>query len=114
MQLGQLRSKLKQFSDLNTVLLAVDPHDGVSARYLLKEAGATTDDLDFSLLLDPAFVASSQYGVSFQMRIHTEWSNRPATFVIDKSGILRFAQRAETFNDRPSPDQLIELIRGLE
>jgi len=108
-----LRSKIKQFKELDTVLLAVDPHDGVSAKYLLKEAGATTDDLDFQLLVDPMFHASSQYGVSFQMRIHTEWSNRPATFLIDKSGILRFSQRAETFNDRPNVNRLFELIRAL-
>jgi peroxiredoxin len=46
------------------------------------------------------------------MRIHTEWSNRPATFIIDRDGILRYARRAQTFSDRPSANEVLaELAR---
>jgi len=113
MQLGQLRAKLAQLSELNAQLLAVDPHDGASAKYLLKDAGLSTDDLNFPLLLDSSLTVSAMYGVAFQMRIHTEWSNRPATFIIDREGIIRFAQLADTFNDRPNVKTIEAELRKL-
>ena len=53
-------------------------------------------------------------GVAFQMRIHTEWSNRPATFIVDKEGMLRYAHRARSFADRPGADEIISELRKLE
>ena len=50
---------------------------------------------------------SATYGVAYQMRIHTEWSNRPATFIVDKSGRIAFEHRAEKYNDRPKPKELL-------
>jgi peroxiredoxin len=114
MQLGQLRARLSKLTDLNAQLLAVDPHDGFSAKFLLKDSGLTTDDLNFPLLLDPALTVSAEYGVPFQMRIHSEWSNRPATFVIDKDGIIRFAHYATTFNDRPKVETIEGELRKLK
>jgi peroxiredoxin len=105
---------LKTFDKTNAQIIAVDPHDSWSAKYLLKEAGASTDDLSFPMLMDPSLTVSSMYGVSFQMRIHTELSNRPATFVIDKAGVIQFAQRANQFNDRPSAKKILEVLNGLE
>lgn len=98
--------------EVNTQLWAIDPHESYSAKYLLKDAGLTTDDLSFPVLIDPSLTVSAAYGVPFQMRIHVEWSNRPATFVIDQQGILRFAHRAETFGDRPKADEILDLIRN--
>ncbi len=48
------------------------------------------------------------------MRIHVEQSNRPATFVIDREGILRFARRATTFSDRPTPDEVLAVLRSFD
>ena len=81
---------------------------------MLKDAGASTDDVFFPLLMDPTQTVSAEYGVAFQMRIHVERSNRPATFIIDKEGIVRFAQRAERFNDRPTPKKINEVLKSLE
>ena len=63
--------------------------------------------------MDPSLTTSLAYGVAFQMRIHTELSNRPATFVIDKEGIIRYAKRAEMFNDRPKPTDIIDVLKSL-
>ena len=65
------------------------------------------------MLTDPSLTVSAAYGVAFQMRIHTELSNRPATFVIDKAGTIRFEQRAKTFADRPTADQIIQVLKNL-
>ena len=92
-------------------LLAVDPHELWASRALLKETGLDTDVLNYPLLLDPAHTVSATYGVAFQMRIHTELCNRPATFVIDRDGVLRYARRAQTFGDRPSPDNVLAELK---
>ena len=70
-------------------VLAIDPHESWSAKYLLKDSGLETADVNFPLLMDPSLTVSATYGVAFQMRIHTELSNRPATFIIDKQGVIR-------------------------
>ena len=81
---------------------------------MLKDAGSSTDELFFPLLMDPTQTVSATYGVAFQMRIHVERSNRPATFIIDKEGILRYAKRGETFFDRPKPEDIVEVLEGLD
>lgn len=108
-----MRDKLKQFESLDAQLLVVDPHEAWSGKYLLKETGLTTDDLNYPLLLDPSLTVSAVYGVAFQMRIHTEVSNRPATFIIDQSGVLRYEKRARSFGDRPSPDEIVKQLQQL-
>ena len=95
-------------------LLAIDPHEAWSARYLLKEVGFGEDDVKYPLLADASLTVSARYGVAFQMRIHTEWSSRPATFVIDPQGVIRFAQRAKTFSDRPSPAKILAELEPLQ
>jgi peroxiredoxin len=109
-----LREKLDTIRDLNAELLSVDPHEVWSSRFLLKETGLSTDDLQFPLLIDPSLTVSATYGVAFQMRVHTETSNRPATFIIDKPGVLRYARRGKTFGDRPSPDQIVAELKKLD
>jgi peroxiredoxin len=108
-----LRDKLSAIREAGAELLAVDPHEAWASRALLKETGLSTDDLNFPLLLDPALTVSATYGVAFQMRIHTELSNRPATFIIHRDGILRYARRALTFGDRPSADDVLAELKKL-
>ena len=103
-----MRGKLDEFKDQKVQLLAVDPHESWSAKYLLKESGFETSDVNYPLLTDPALVASATYGVAFQMRIHVEESNRPATFIVDREGVLRYAKRAKTFSDRPNPSDIVK------
>jgi peroxiredoxin len=105
---------LADLQNLNAQLIAVDPHEAYSAQRFLKEVGLATDDLHYPLLLDPACVVSATYGVAFQMRIHTELSNRPATFIIDSEGIIRYARRGEKFSDRPTPDEIIAELEKLK
>jgi peroxiredoxin len=108
-----LREQVALFKEAGAQLLAVDPHEHWSARYLLKDSGFDTDDLNFPLLADPAQTVSATYGVAFQMRIHTEWSNRPATFIIDKGGVIRYARLAKSFADRPRPKEILEELHKL-
>jgi peroxiredoxin len=94
-------------------VFAIDPHESWAAKALLRQAGKTTDDLSLPLLLDPSLTVSASYGVLFQMNIHIEESNRPATFIVDREGILRYAHRAKSFGDRPSPDDVLAEVGKL-
>ncbi len=102
-----MRDRLADLDKAGAQLLAVDPHEDWSAKHLLKEVGLQAGDVQYPLLTDPAQVVSAIYGVAFQMRIHTEVSNRPATFIIDPRGVLRYARRAKTFSDRPSVSEIL-------
>ena len=108
-----MREALETFDGLNAQLLAVDPHEVWSARHLLKRTGLSSDDIHFPLLMDPSQTVSATYGVAFQMRIHVEVSNRPATFIIDKNGFIRYARRAQTYADRPTLKQIVEQLKKL-
>jgi len=108
-----LRGKLADINDQAAQLLAVDPHEVWSAKFLLKETGLSTDDLQYPLLMDPSLTVSAAYGVAGQMRIHTEWSNRPATFIIDKEGVIHYAHRGTNFNDRPTVNQVLAELQKL-
>ena len=41
-----------------------------------------------------------------------ELSNRPAVFIIDKAGILRYARRAKTYADRPKPAEIVRELKS--
>ncbi len=111
--LASLRQGLDKFKDLDAVLLAVDPHEIWAAKALLRETGLSTDDLQYPLLLDPTLTTSAEYGVAMQERIHTDVSDRPATFIIDRDGVLRYERRAETIPDRPTAEEVVAELRKL-
>ena len=94
-------------------VFAIDPHESWAAKALLEEAGQSTDDLRVPLLLDPSLTVTAAYGVAFQMSIHVEESSRPATFVIDKDGVLRYEKRATSFSDRPKPEEILDELEKL-
>ena len=108
-----MREQLDAIAKFDAVVLAVDPHESWSAKFLLKEVGFDKDDVHYPLLTDPTYTVSAAYGVAFQMRIHTEVSNRPGTFVIDRKGILRYAKRGRNFADRPTPEAIISELDKL-
>ena len=108
-----MREKLTAIEGEGAQLLAVDPHEVWSAKFLLKETGLSTDDLQFPLLMDPDQTVSATYGVAFQMRIHTELSNRPATFIIDRNGVIRYARLATGFADRPGAEEIVTTLKAI-
>ncbi len=108
-----MRNRLKDFDAAGAQVLVVDPHESYRVRHLLKEAGFDSGDVHVPILADPSHTVSATYGVAFQMRIHTEWSNRPASFIIDRDGTIRFAHPAKSFSDRPTPDVLLRELEKL-
>ena len=102
---------MDRFDAAGVQILVVDPHESYRVRHMLKDSGLEAKDLHVPVLADPTHVVSATYGVAFQMRIHTEWSNRPATFIIDKKGTLRYARLGRSFSDRPRPDDILKELQ---
>ncbi len=110
-QLAQLRGKIKDFRSAGAELFFIDPHEVWSGRHFLDKLGLQAAEGGQEVLLDPALLASAAYGVAMQMRIHTQLSNRPATFIVDSNGVLRYERRAKHFADRPSADELLHELK---
>jgi len=103
--LARLRKEIVRFEKAGAAVLVVVPHDKARVKTWAKKAGGA-----YPVLCDPGFVASCRYGVAFQMRIHTDTSNTPGTFVIDKAGVLAWAhvgQGKRNWADRPSVDEML-------
>ena len=108
-----MRDNVTEFEQAGAQVLVVDPHEQWSAKQFLKEIGLGTADVSYPLLLDPTNVVSATYGVAFQMRVHTEISNRPATFVIDRHGVIQYERRGQTFGDRPTVEEMLDVVKKL-
>jgi len=54
-----LRKKLSTIEGLNAQLLAVDLQEVWSAKFLLKDTGLSTDDLQYPLLMVPSLTVSA-------------------------------------------------------
>jgi peroxiredoxin len=61
---------------------------------------------------DPSFTTSADYGVALQDFFAD--GNWPATFVIDREGVIRFAQRSKNGIDRTSVARLLKAVDELE
>lgn len=108
-----MRDKISEFEKRGAQIVAVDPHESHQVRYMLRSVGHRADELTYPILADPAHTVSATFGVAFQMNIHTEWSNRPATFVLDKDGVIRYERCGKTFSDRPKPEELLRELDRL-
>lgn len=85
------------------------PHERCRTKWWAEKTGRTVP-----FLADPGFWVSSLYGVACQMRIHTDTSNTPATFVIDKRGIIRWAHigtGARNWADRPTVETTLAKVQ---
>lgn len=71
-------------------------------------------DLDVPVLLDPASTMSATYGVALQLQFREgtlPWSARPATLIIDRAGVLRYADDYEDRSPLWTPLQLLDDLR---
>lgn len=69
----------------------------------LRSRGTGAEETQCPVLADPSLTTSADYGGSV-----------PATFIIDRDGILRFEYRGKGTFDRPSVDRLLETLDGLK
>jgi len=125
---------MKDFERRDAQVLVVQPHEGYRIRYMLRYA-QMKDRKDYRprpidqrldniswliepggfhwpILSDAASTAAATYGVAFQFRFD-ELSNRPATFVIDRGGLIRYERRGNGATDRPNAAELLQILDDL-
>jgi peroxiredoxin len=108
-QIAQLRKQRRRIEELGASLLMIESHEKFRLKTTMRNSGAA-GATDFPILADPSQTVSASYGVAMHARAHTEWSNRPASFVIDRSGIIRLAHR-DPADHRIDPEDLIQVLQ---
>ncbi len=69
--------------------------------------------LEFAILADPDLAVIDRYGVRHAEGIPGADIARPATFILDREGVVRWRDLTENYRVRPSPDDLLRAIDGL-
>jgi peroxiredoxin len=102
----ELQRDYETISGLNAEILAVSVDDLPGARQAVQDLG-----LEFPVLSDQAAEVVSVYGV---FNLHNNDLPTPATFIIDREGVIRWEYIGETAaSDRPSNSLIIEQLRQL-
>jgi peroxiredoxin Q/BCP len=73
---------------------------------------ATHFGLTFPILADPDLTAIGRWGVRHAQGAQGGDIARPATFVIDANGQVRWRDLTESYRRRPSPDDVLRALDG--
>lgn len=106
-----LGSSKSDFEAADAEVFVVIPHERCRTKWWAERSKGMV-----KILADPGFLVSSMYGVAFQMQVHTDISNTPGTFVIDKQGVLRWAKVGtgkRNYLDRPTAKQTLAQVKEL-
>jgi hypothetical protein len=98
-----LRERIKRFEARDAQWLTVIAQDPFYV------GGMPGGQVPYPVLADPAATVSATYGVAFQVKNvgSNGWANRPATFVIDREGVIR------SVADDPQTD-LLQVLKDLD
>jgi peroxiredoxin len=109
-QAASFRQISRELDAIKAEVLVVESHpvdrirETLDTRSRRRRRGAEPvipDDVPaVTYLADPDSIVAATYGVAFQWSHGDEWSNRPATFLIDDAGIVQAIHRAESYMDR--------------
>ena len=69
--------------------------------------------LPFNILIDESRAVSKAYGVWHRIGLDAWNIARPAVFLIDRSGAIRYSFVGQTQKDFPSHDELLRQIQAL-
>ena len=109
MQLAQL---LDEKQKATTQILVVSVDSGAQSQSLIERLAAQGIDVDdIHFLEDREHRVIDRYGL-FNPQVHLGVAH-PATYVIDDSGIVRWAFAKESYTQRAPNAQIIEALSGL-
>ena len=97
----------EEFKKSGVAVFTIECHDRYRSNVMVGGR-----DLWWPHLVDLAGAIGAMYGVDpMEFIVHDEWINRPATIVVDKGGVVRFAYYGTYWGDRPSIKQTLEMIK---
>jgi len=103
-----LHDNLSILRDHNAEPVLIVPHEKIRTRAWKKLAGN-----ELIVLADSGFEVSLMYGVAFQMPVHSDTSNTPGTFLVNRDGIIKKAwagQGEENWADHPGLPEILNAI----
>lgn len=108
-ELCSVRDNLTMYNNLNAVVFGISVD---SAHTLLKFK--TDQNLNFELLSDFNKVASPLYGSMYdEFVLGMKGVSKRAAFVIDKNGIVQYAEVLEKAGDLPNFDAINSILQSL-
>ena len=111
-QLAELRSLLDSELERDTELLVVSVDGESETRTTVARISRDSVQPDFRFLMDEDHAVIDRYGI-----LNQSGSRRgiphPATYVIDKSGIVRWRDVQTDYTIRPTNDQILAELRAL-
>jgi peroxiredoxin len=106
-QTSRLMSNYAEFAKRDAEVLVVFPGPSeYVAEFLQKSQAEQAGTLPFPLLLDREFAAVDRLGIRADLA-------KPATYIIDKKGRVRFAYVGAHLSDRPSVKAMLEQLDSI-
>ncbi len=111
-QLAGLRQLLDADMKKDTELLAVSVDDSTGTRKTITRVSADGVEPDFAFLSDPDHAVIARYGI-----LNPNGGDRgiphPATYVIDRTGVVRWRDIETDYKIRPANDSIVTAVRAL-
>ena len=89
--------------------ISIDSHQD-SKKLVQKLKGRSTGEFDFLLLEDRDHKVINRYGI---LNPDGKGWPHPATYVIDKTGLVRWKFVEVDYTKRPSNEQILRALRGI-
>jgi len=89
-------------------LVAIVAQKAEAVRRYVEETG-----LPYDILIDETRAVAKSYGVWHAWGLDAYNIARPAVFLIDRSGVIRYSFIAKRQDQYPSPEEIIEAIEEL-
>lgn len=106
--MGHIREKIDQFHERDTSVVGVlaEKMENVK-KYALKE------NLPFPLLVDEDRKTIKDYGVYIRLNFESYNISRPANFILDGQGIIRYIYIASHQRDFPEDEELYKNLDAI-
>lgn len=103
-----MQSDYERIAELDTELLFINPEDLDQTRDFVAKSKVTREALSFPVLADPDRAIPTKFKIQKATDKGTEVI--PTAFIIDKEGVLRFKYVGSDPFDRPSTENLVEIL----
>jgi len=107
-QFGDFRKNAEKFGKSGARVLFVYPGPGDGLKSHAEAfAPGTAIPAGFRILLDPDYTFTNAYGLRWDAPNETAY---PSTFILDKHGIVTFAQTSRGHGDRVTADAVLKAL----
>ena len=102
-----MREATAEFQKLGVAVLIIVGEELFRARVWQQKLG-----LEHPILADPAAHVQGLYGIARQLFLHEEWVNVPASFVLDRRGLIRDVTVGRSYQERVPIGRLLAQARA--